>query len=46
MLKESIKVFQNFANTLDDAIVSMPTEKAEEVSFGSTQNWEGVKFSF
>ena len=29
-----------------DAIVPMPTGKTEEVPLGSTQNWNGVKFSF
>lgn len=39
-------MMQNFAKIFGDAIVSMPTGKTEEVPLGSTQNWNGVKFSF
>ena len=39
-------MMQNFAKIFGDAIVPMPTGKTEEVPLGSTQNWNGVKFSF
>lgn len=39
-------MMQNFAQIFGDAIVSMPTGKAEEVAFESTQNWDGIKFVF
>ena len=39
-------MMQNFAKIFGDAIVSTPTGKAEEVSFGSNQNWCGVTFVF
>lgn len=39
-------MMQNFAKIFGDAIVSTPTGKAEEVSFGSNQNWCDVTVVF
>lgn len=35
-----------FAQMFGDAITDMPTGKAAEVAFGSTQTWAGVPFEF
>lgn len=39
-------MMQNFTKIFGDAIAPMPNGKAEEVPFGSTQNWDGIKFVF
>lgn len=39
-------MMQGFAKTFGDAIVSLPTGKATDVPFGSTQTWAGVDFKF
>lgn len=35
-----------FAQAFGDALTDMPTGKASEVAFGSTQTWAGVPFEF
>lgn len=39
-------MMQNFAHIFSDAITELPTGKATEVAFGSTENYAGVAFEF
>ena len=39
-------MMENFAQIFGDAIVPLPTGKAEEVNFGTTRTWAGVSFEF
>lgn len=39
-------MMKGFADAFGDAIVDMPTGKAEEIPFGSTQKWAGIDFAF
>lgn len=39
-------MMRNFAQTFGDAIVDRPTGAADEVDFGSTQQWAGIPFRF
>ena len=39
-------MMQNFAKGFGDAIVALPTGHADEVAFGSSHTWGGVKFTF
>lgn len=39
-------MMQGFAKTFGDALTAMPTGKATEVAFGTTQTWAGVTFDF
>ena len=39
-------MMQGFAQAFGDALTAMPTGKASEVAFGTTQNWAGVTFEF
>lgn len=39
-------MMQNFTKIFGDAIAPMANGKAEEVPFGSAQNWDGIKFVF
>ena len=39
-------MMQGFAKTFGDALAAMPTGKATEVAFGTTQTWAGVTFNF
>lgn len=39
-------MMQGFAKQFGQSIVDMPTGKTSEVSFGSTQTWAGVGFTF
>lgn len=39
-------MMQGFAKTFGDALTAMPTGKATEVAFGSTQTWIGIPFLF
>lgn len=39
-------MMKGFARTFGDAMTDMPTGKAAEVAFGSTQTWAGVTFEF
>ncbi len=37
---------RNFAEIFGDAIVPLPTGKAEEIKFGSKQTWDNIEFYF
>ena len=39
-------MMKGFAQTFGDAMTDMPTGKATEVAFGTTQTWAGVTFEF
>lgn len=39
-------MMKGFAQAFGDALTEMPTGKAAEVAFGSTQTWAGVTFEF
>ena len=39
-------MMKGFAQTFGDALTEMPTGKATEVEFGTTQTWAGVPFEF
>ena len=39
-------MMKGFAQMFGDALTDMPTGKATEVAFGSTQTWAGVPFEF
>ena len=39
-------MMKGFAQTFGDALTEMPTGKATEVAFGTTQTWAGVPFEF
>ena len=39
-------MMQGFAQAFGDALTDMPTGKASEVAFGTTQTWAGVTFEF
>ena len=39
-------MMKGFAQTFGDAMTDMPTGKATEVAFGTTQTWSGVTFEF
>ena len=39
-------MMQGFAQAFGDALTAMPTGKATEVAFGTTQTWAGVTFAF
>ena len=39
-------MMQGFAQAFGDALTAMPTGKASEVAFGTTQTWAGVTFEF
>ena len=39
-------MMKGFAQMFGDALTDMPTGKAAEVAFGSTQTWAGVPFEF
>lgn len=39
-------MMQGFAQAFGDALAAMPTGKASEVAFGTTQTWAGVPFKF
>ena len=39
-------MMQGFAKTFGDALTAMPTGKATEVAFGTTQTWAGVTLDF
>lgn len=39
-------MMQSFAKAFGDAIVSLPTGKAEEFDFGETEQWDGISFTF
>lgn len=39
-------MMRNFSKIFGDAISPMPTGVVEEVKFGSTQEWDGIKFVF
>ena len=39
-------MMEGFAQAFGDALTDMPTGKATEVAFGSTQTWAGVTFEF
>ena len=39
-------MMNGFAQTFGDALTDMPTGKATEVAFGTTQTWAGVAFEF
>ena len=37
---------KGFAQAFGDALTDMPTGKASEMAFGTTQTWAGVPFEF
>ena len=39
-------MMKGFAQAFSDALTDMPTGKASEVAFGTTQTWAGVPFEF
>ncbi len=39
-------MMKSFAQAFGDALTDMPTGKASEVAFGTTQTWAGVSFEF
>lgn len=39
-------MMKGFAQVFGDALTNMPTGKASEVAFGTTQTWAGVPFEF
>ncbi len=39
-------MMKGFAQAFGDALTDMPTGKASEVAFGTTQTWAGVSFEF
>lgn len=39
-------MMQGFAQAFGDAMTELPTGKASEVAFGSTETWAGVSFEF
>ena len=39
-------MMKGFAQAFGDALTDMPTSKATEVAFGTTQTWAGVAFDF
>ena len=39
-------MMQGFAHAFGDALTDMPTGRAAEVAFGTTQTWAGVAFEF
>ena len=39
-------MMQGFAQAFGDALTDMPTGKASEVAFGTTQTWAGISFEF
>lgn len=39
-------MMKGFAQTFGDALTDMPTGKATEVAFGTTQTWAGITFEF
>lgn len=39
-------MMEGFAQMFGDALTDMPTGKATEVEFGSTQTWAGIPFEF
>ena len=39
-------MMQGFAQAFGDALTAMPTGKASEVAFGTTQTWAGITFEF
>ena len=39
-------IMQGFAQAFGDALTDMPTGRAVEVAFGTTQTWAGVAFEF
>ncbi len=39
-------MMKGFAQAFGDALTDMPTGKASEVAFGTTQTWAGVPFEF
>lgn len=39
-------MMQGFAQAFGDALTEMPTGKASEIAFGSTQKWAAVSFEF
>lgn len=39
-------MMQGFAQAFGDALTDMPTGRAAEVAFGTTQTWAGVAFEF
>lgn len=39
-------MMKDFAQTFGDAITDMPTGKATEIAFGTTETWAGVTFEF
>ena len=39
-------MMQGFAQAFGDALTDMPTGKASEVAFGTTQTWAGITFEF
>ena len=39
-------MMKGFAKAFGNAMTDMPTGKAEEVAFGSTQTWAGITFEF
>lgn len=39
-------MMRNFAEIFGDAIVPLPTGKAEEIKFGSKQTWDNIEFYF
>ena len=39
-------MMKGFAQAFGNALTDMPTGKATEVAFGTTQNWAGVAFEF
>ena len=39
-------MMKGFAQAFGDALTDMPTGKASEMAFGTTQTWAGVPFEF
>ena len=39
-------MMKGFAQAFGDALTDIPTGKASEVAFGTTQTWAGVPFEF
>ena len=39
-------MMKGFAQAFGDALTDMPTGKASEVAFGTTQTWAGIPFEF
>ena len=39
-------MMKSFANQFGDTMVELPTQKAAEVPFGQTQQWNGIDFRF